>query len=132
MDRFVKGAQVTDIKPGKAKFIHLGDIGIAIFNADGAFYAIEDRCAKDSGSLSKGSLMGTMVECPNDGAQFYLPTGECIDPLTLRWVTSFRVRIDGEEIKIELKEAKKPARVYPFLKEPVRARVLRGENQHLS
>jgi 3-phenylpropionate/trans-cinnamate dioxygenase ferredoxin component len=132
MDRFIKVARVKDIKPGNAKFIQLGDIGIAIFNADGGFYAIEERCAKDGASLSEGTLMGTMVECPNDGARFYLPTGECMDPLTLRWVTSFRVWIDGDDIGVEPKQAKKAAHIYPFLIENAHTRALRGANHYFS
>lgn len=130
MDRFIRVAGVTEIKPGKARFIHLGDIGIAVFNADGAFYALEDCCAKDGASLSEGMLAGTLVECPNDGAKYYLPTGECIDPLTLRSVTSFRVWIDGDEIKVELKDARKPARLYPFPIEHAHTRA-RGANHYL-
>ena len=131
MDRFMRVAGVAEIKPGKAKFIHLDGIGIAVFNAGGAFYALEDCCGKDGASLSAGLLVGTMVECPNDGARFYLPTGECIDPLTLRSVTSFRVRIEGDEITIERKEAKKPARLYPFPLEHGHTQA-RGANHYLS
>jgi hypothetical protein len=71
-----------------------------------------------------------MVECPNDGAKFYLPTGECIDPLTLRSVTSFRVWIDGDEINVELKGARKPAHLYPFPIERTYTRA-RGANHYL-
>ena len=131
MDRFIRVAGVAEIKPGKAKFIHLGGIGIAVFNADRAFYALEDCCAKDGASLSQGMLVGTIVECPNDRAKFYLPTGECIDPLTLRSVTSFRVWIDGQDINVELKETKKPARLYLFPIEHPDTRA-RGANHYLS
>ena len=131
MDRFMIVAGVAEIMPGKAKLIQVDGIGIAVFNADGAFYALEDCCAKDGASLSAGLLVGTMVECANDGSRFYLPTGECIDPLALRSVTSFRVWIDGDEVTVERKQAKKPARLYPFPLQQVHPRA-RGANHYLS
>ena len=105
MKRFIKVANVRDVKPGRAELFQMEGILIAIFNAGGAFYAIEDYCTGDGGSLSEGTLMGSMIQCPCDQARFYLPTGECIHPLILKRLATYRVRIDGDEVKIGVKEA---------------------------
>jgi 3-phenylpropionate/trans-cinnamate dioxygenase ferredoxin subunit len=111
MEKFIEVASAADIEPGEAKLVHIQGTDVAIFNAAGVFYALENQCPKDGGPLSQGKLTGSMVECPLDRASFYLPTGEGLDPLTLRWVTTYRIRIDVDIIRIALKQKKKPARV---------------------
>src|SRR5919201_6828710 len=48
---------------------------IAVFNADGEFYAIDDTCTHQDASLSEGWLEGCLVECPLHAASFDLRTG---------------------------------------------------------
>jgi 3-phenylpropionate/trans-cinnamate dioxygenase ferredoxin subunit len=110
METFVKVARVQNIKPGSAGLIQIRDTGIAIFNVGEAFYAVEDYCAGDGGSLSEGTLVGSMIECPCDGARFYLPTGACIGPRFLNHLATYRMRIDGDEVKIDLRAAARIAR----------------------
>lgn len=49
---------------------------IAVFNADGELYAIDDTCSHQDASLSEGWLEGCQVECPLHAASFDLRTGE--------------------------------------------------------
>jgi 3-phenylpropionate/trans-cinnamate dioxygenase ferredoxin subunit len=110
MEAFVKVAHVRNIELGGCELVQVQGSGIAIFNVGGAFYAIEDCCTGDGGSLSEGRLMGSMIECPSDGARFYLPTGVCIHPRLLNRLHTFRIWIDRDDIKIDLREAAKIAR----------------------
>lgn len=48
---------------------------IAVFNADGELYAIDDTCSHQDASLSEGWLEGCLVECPLHEASFDLRTG---------------------------------------------------------
>ncbi|MFS8097288.1 bifunctional 3-phenylpropionate/cinnamic acid dioxygenase ferredoxin subunit [Lentzea alba] len=52
-----------------------GEVAIAVFNADGEFYAIDDTCSHQDASLSEGWLEGCFVECPLHAASFDLRTG---------------------------------------------------------
>ena len=54
MERFIEVAKVKDIQPGGAGLIHFGYQSIAIFNIGGAFYATDEYCTGDGGSLSEG------------------------------------------------------------------------------
>ncbi|MET9323362.1 bifunctional 3-phenylpropionate/cinnamic acid dioxygenase ferredoxin subunit [Streptomyces sp. NPDC003038] len=49
---------------------------IAVFNADGELYAIDDTCSHQDASLSEGWLEGPLVECPLHAASFDLRTGQ--------------------------------------------------------
>lgn len=51
------------------------DVPIAVFNADGEFYAVDDTCSHQDASLSDGFLEGCFVECPLHAALFDLRTG---------------------------------------------------------
>jgi 3-phenylpropionate/trans-cinnamate dioxygenase ferredoxin component len=75
---FVNVAEVDKLARGTAKLIHVEGLSIALFNADGAFYALEDSCPFDGASLSHGWVTGSVVECRGDRARFFLPTGECL------------------------------------------------------
>lgn len=48
---------------------------VAVFNADGELYAIDDTCTHQDASLSEGWLEGCLIECPLHAASFDLRTG---------------------------------------------------------
>ncbi|QEU95809.1 bifunctional 3-phenylpropionate/cinnamic acid dioxygenase ferredoxin subunit [Streptomyces kanamyceticus] len=48
---------------------------VAVFNADGELFAIDDTCSHQDASLSEGWLEGCLVECPLHAASFDLRTG---------------------------------------------------------
>jgi Rieske [2Fe-2S] domain len=57
MEKFIEVAKVKEISPGQARLIHFGYQSIAIFNVGGAFYATDEFCTGDGGSLSEGTLI---------------------------------------------------------------------------
>jgi 3-phenylpropionate/trans-cinnamate dioxygenase ferredoxin component len=105
-ERFIEVANVKEIDPGRAKLIYFGYQSIAIFNVGGAFYATDEFCTGDGGSLSEGTLIGTTIRCSADNCTYYLPTGECLDSIT-KPLTTYAVHIHGEAIKIDRNEVKR-------------------------
>jgi 3-phenylpropionate/trans-cinnamate dioxygenase ferredoxin component len=86
------------------KLIEHEDLEIGVFNCDGDFYAIEDRCSHDDGPLAEGPFNADTceVECPRHGSLFDLKTGR---PKTLpayEPVDTFAVIIAGDLIKLEV------------------------------
>ncbi|MDP9037983.1 MAG: bifunctional 3-phenylpropionate/cinnamic acid dioxygenase ferredoxin subunit [Acidobacteriota bacterium] len=51
---------------------------IAVFNVEGAFYAVADRCTHAEASLADGYMDRDTIECPLHGAKFCLKTGEVL------------------------------------------------------
>jgi 3-phenylpropionate/trans-cinnamate dioxygenase ferredoxin component len=85
-----------ELLPGEFKVVWDGDTAIAVYNIDGAFYAVEDVCSHDGGELAGGDIIGFEVECPRHGARFDLRTGEVTCPPAYVAIASFPVRdIDG-------------------------------------
>lgn len=80
--RWVVVASVCDMPPGTVIRISGEGEDIAVFNADGRFYAIGDVCTHAQQSLAEGEfyddIHGWVVECPLHGALFDLATGAAI------------------------------------------------------
>src|SRR3954451_21714823 len=95
---------VSELPPGERKLVEWEDLESGVFNCDGEYFAIEDRCSHDDGPLAQGEFdTGTCtVECPRHGSLFDIRAGK---PKTLpayRPVDTFEVRVDDDEVKLEL------------------------------
>ena len=66
-----------ELPPGSVKIVVAGSISVGVYNLDGAFYAIEDRCSHDDGPLCEGDWEpeACMVVCPRHGSRFDLESG---------------------------------------------------------
>ncbi len=102
MSEFVTIARTGEVPPGRSKAIDLEGLRIALFNVEGRYYAIDDTCPHAGGSLSEGDVDGTTVECPLHSARFDLGTGQLLSPPADSGVTAYQVRVEGDEITIEI------------------------------
>ncbi len=102
MPDLVKIANTDDLSPGEAIAVEIHGQKIALFNVDGAHYAIDDTCTHRGGPLSEGQIDGTVVTCPWHSAEFEITTGEVVNPPADRAVKSYPVTVEGNEIKIEI------------------------------
>jgi nitrite reductase/ring-hydroxylating ferredoxin subunit len=64
MPKFLTVARLDEIPPGGAKAFAVGDYEVALFNVDGAFYAIDNTCPHQGGPLVEGWIEGPIVTCP--------------------------------------------------------------------
>jgi nitrite reductase/ring-hydroxylating ferredoxin subunit len=102
MGRLVKVAETKDVPPGTAKAVEAEGRKIALVHSAGAYYAIDDTCAHRGGPLSEGEVEGTVVTCPWHGASYDITTGSVLGGPAPRGVASYKVRIDGNDVKVEL------------------------------
>ena len=70
---------LTDLPPGTAVRLDAGT-ALAVFNADGRLYALDDTCTHQDASLADGYLEGCFVECPLHASTFDLRTGRRSGP----------------------------------------------------
>ena len=102
MASFVKVATTGEIPPGKVNVYQVNGRSMAVCNVDGTFYAIDDVCTHDGGSLDQGALEGDQIECPRHGARFDVKTGRPLTLPAVMPVKSYPVQVDGDEIKVEV------------------------------
>ena len=99
MAEWVKVAEASDIPPNRGKRIEVGGLAIAVFNLDSQFFALEDTCPRDDGSLSQGDLFGDLVQCPIEACKYELATGNCIT-FDAR-VQAFPTKTEGSSVFIQ-------------------------------
>ncbi|MDX6581485.1 MAG: 3-phenylpropionate/trans-cinnamate dioxygenase ferredoxin component [Solirubrobacterales bacterium] len=104
-DTTIVVCKLADLPAGEMRLIDADGRKIGVFHcADGELFAIEDRCSHDDGPLAEGEFdaEACTVECPRHGSLFDITTGK---PRTLpayRPVDTFEVRVDDDEVKLEL------------------------------
>ena len=95
---------VEELPPGEVRIVRDGQLEIGVYNCDGSFYAIEDRCSHDDGPLCEGDWEpdGCVVVCPRHGSRFDIRSGR---PLTLPAyvpVETFPVRVRDGVVVVDL------------------------------
>ena len=95
---------VEELPPGEMKIVTAGLVSVGVYNLDGTYYAIEDRCSHDDGPLAEGPFDADActVECPRHGSLFDLTSGR---PKTLpayQPVTTYPVTIEDDTVKLEV------------------------------
>ncbi len=102
MADFIKAASTSDVPSGTVRVYGVNGRQIAICNVDGAFYAIDDICTHDGGSLDQGELQGDQIECPRHGARFDVKSGRAITLPAVMPVKSYPVQVEEDEIRVQM------------------------------
>ena len=96
-----KVAKASEIPKGTGKVVEAGGKAIAIFNAEGTFYAIDNTCRHRGGPLGEGSLSGTTVTCPWHGWEYDVTSGACQMDQSIT-VQTYDVKVDGDDILVSV------------------------------
>jgi nitrite reductase/ring-hydroxylating ferredoxin subunit len=70
-------AAVADFPPGTRRLVTINDRAIVVFNIDGGYFGLFDRCPHNGGSLSQGVITG-LLQSAEPGAYAYTRQGEII------------------------------------------------------
>jgi nitrite reductase (NADH) small subunit len=101
MSEFLKVARRGEIPEDGVIIVEVRGRKIALFNAGGAFYAIDNACLHLGGSLGAGEICGTRVVCPLHGWEYDFTTGASVDDPEMR-VACFTVKLEGDDVFIEI------------------------------
>jgi len=102
MADFIAVADISDIAPGRVKVVEVDDRRIALCNVDGEFFAIDDVCTHDGGSLDQGELYDNVIECPRHGARFDVRTGKVLALPAVKPIHTYPLRVEGTQIEVAL------------------------------
>lgn len=89
---------VEALPPGEGATFSVDGDGIALFNVDGEFRAIGDRCPHAGGSLGRGTLVNGTVKCPLHGARFDVSNGEVKRPPAEEPVRRYDVKVEDGQV----------------------------------
>jgi nitrite reductase/ring-hydroxylating ferredoxin subunit len=103
-------ATVDEIPPGGRKIVEIAGRSIGVFNIDGAFYALRNRCPHQGGELCRGRISGfvsatkpgeyltnrhgQILRCPWHGWEFDITTGQS-------WFDHGKVRVRQYEVTVQ-------------------------------
>lgn len=109
MGRYVV-ASVEEIPPGERKIVDLAGRSIGVFNVNGEFFALRNRCPHQGGALCTGPVggfvsssgpgdyhltrHGEILRCPWHGWEFDIRTGQS-------WFDPTRVRVRAYDVTLE-------------------------------
>jgi nitrite reductase/ring-hydroxylating ferredoxin subunit len=110
-------ATVDEIPPGQRRIVTVNGRDIGIFNLDGEYFAIGNRCPHEGASLCKGRVVGLVeaaepgayrysrrnefIRCPWHGWEFDLRTGKSWCEPNRTKVRSYDLKIESGEVLVE-------------------------------
>ena len=95
---------VEKLPPGEVKIVRAGELAIGVYNLNGEYYAIEDRCSHDDGPLAEGDfdVEEAVAICPRHGARFDIKTGRALSLPAYLPVEAFEVFVEDGLIKVRV------------------------------
>ena len=101
-------AEASEIEPGERKIVAVAGRSIGVFNLDGEYFALRNRCPHQGGKLCEGKLWGVIRSdapgefeyrpsreilcCPWHGWEFHVRTGQS-------WCAPERLRVRRYEVE---------------------------------
>ena len=100
MSDWIDVALENEFPPGDRRSLEVDGSPVAVFNLVGVYYAIEDMCTHDGGTLTGGALEGEQIVCPRHGARFSIRTGAVLAPPAYEPIATFPVRIESGMVQV--------------------------------
>ncbi len=100
MSEWIDVGGADQLKPGTWQHVDVDDVLVAVFNLNGAYYAIEDVCTHDGGTLTGGDLDGNELVCPRHGARFDITSGEALSAPAYEDLATFPVRVHDGMVQV--------------------------------
>ena len=101
MAKYVKAANVGDIPDGEGIVVEIEGRPIAVFNKDGEYFATDDTCPHQGGSLGQGEIDGDEIVCPWHEWRFNIKNGDSLEIPGFQ-IDTFETKIEGSDILVEV------------------------------
>ncbi len=95
-------ASAADLQAHGVLGVEHGAEDIALYWIDGTVYATANVCTHAFARLSDGFLDGECIECPVHQALFNVKTGEAVAGPAEEPIKTYRCRIDGGDVCVDL------------------------------
>ena len=103
--REVRVAALAELPAGAPRPVEVDGTRIVLVRVGDAVHACGDVCPHRGGWLSEGRLSGIRLACPLHGWIFDIRSGLCLFPGRGASVPSYRVRIDGDSVFVQVPAA---------------------------
>lgn len=104
MADFIPVMKTSDLPdPGKT-VVEVGDRIVALFHASGTFWALDDVCTHDGGTLADGQLEGHSIACARHGAKFDIRDGRALTMPATQPTVAHEVKVEDDQVLIRLND----------------------------
>jgi nitrite reductase/ring-hydroxylating ferredoxin subunit len=99
MTEYATVARASAIPPRTGTVVTVRGQAIALFNVQGTFYALDNRCPHQDYPLGMSPVFDHQVLCIGHAWRFDIKTGEChsVPGVSVR---TYEVVVEGDEVKI--------------------------------
>jgi nitrite reductase/ring-hydroxylating ferredoxin subunit len=101
MSRRVFVGKAADFQAGEGRVVEADGKDLALFNVDGAYYALDNACSHRGGPLGEGDLEGTTVVCPWHAWRWDVTTGANVNNPAIK-MSCYPVSVDDGQVFVEL------------------------------
>jgi toluene monooxygenase system ferredoxin subunit len=102
---FQRVAKIEDVWSGEMLGLEVNGEPVLLVNIDSHIYAYADTCPHQNSRLSEGTLTDKVLRCERHHWEFSVCTGSGVNPQNA-CLKPFPIRVDGEDILIDLDDAK--------------------------
>jgi nitrite reductase/ring-hydroxylating ferredoxin subunit len=99
MSEYVTVARASAVPSGTGSVTTVKGQDIAVFNIQGKFYALDNRCPHQDYPLGRSPVFDNFVICIGHAWRFDIKTGEC-SSVPGGCVRTYEVVVEGDEVKI--------------------------------
>ena len=99
----VRAASLAEVPTGGCKLADVNGMRVLLARVGEQVYACAGTCPHRGGPLGEGKLTGARLTCPWHGWIFDVRTGACLLPARGTAVATYLVRVDGDEIWVDVK-----------------------------
>jgi nitrite reductase (NADH) small subunit len=100
MPEYLTVARVSALLPGMGTVVTVKGQELAVFNVEGKFHAMDNRCPHQDYPLGMSPIFDNLVICIGHAWRFDIKSGECHSVPGVR-VRTYEVIIEGDEVKIQ-------------------------------
>ncbi len=109
MTGWIRITNTESIPPREGRCVTVAGREIAIFNLNGRFLAVDNKCPHKGGPLCDGIVTGTRVVCPLHGRHFDLETGMPVRATEAAALGVYPVHVERGVVSVKVEQAQSPA-----------------------
>ena len=97
MSEWKKVCSADDVEKDDMRAFRSDKLIICVYNTDKGFFATDGRCTHENVLLSRGMLLGTVVECPLHQGRFDVTSGKALSAPACIDLKTYPIEVrDGE------------------------------------
>ncbi|GLY81799.1 non-heme iron oxygenase ferredoxin subunit [Actinoallomurus iriomotensis] len=102
---FVRACALAEVPDQGALAVEIDDTPVAVVRIGQEVFALHDVCSHAEVALSEGEVYDHTIECWLHGSCFDVRSGKPTNPPATQPVSTYRVKIEGDDVYVSLKES---------------------------